>query len=74
MVYTVKIPELDPWVIAAAVAWSIFWKGLALWRAARNDQRGWFIALLLINTLGLLEMLYLGIWGKKRTAWGRRRW
>lgn len=74
MVYTVKIPEIDPWIIAAAVAWSIFWKGLALWRAARNDQRGWFVVLLLINTLGLLEILYLGIWGKKRMTWGRRIW
>lgn len=66
------IQGLDPWVIALAVAWSILWKGLALWRAARNEHRGWFVVILLVNTLGLLEILYLTIWGKKRQTWGRR--
>jgi methionyl-tRNA synthetase len=41
-------------------------KGLALWRAGRNDQRGWFVALLLVNTLGILELIYLMTAGKKR--------
>lgn len=41
-------------------------KGYALWHAARRDDRGWFIALLIINTLGILELIYLysvvGLW------------
>lgn len=41
-------------------------KGLALWRAGRNNQRGWFVALLIINTLGILELIYLMTAGKKR--------
>lgn len=39
--------------------WTLFWKGLALWKSARNDQRYWFVALLLLNTAGILEILYL---------------
>ena len=39
--------------------WTLFWKGLALWKSARNDQRYWFIALLIVNTMGILEILYL---------------
>jgi len=39
--------------------WNIFWKGLALWKSAKNDQKYWFVALLLINTAGILELLYL---------------
>jgi len=66
------IRGLDPWVIVLAAAWSIFWQGLALWRAARNEHRGWFVVILLIRTLGLLEILYLAIWGKRRQTWGRR--
>lgn len=39
--------------------WSIFWKGLALWHAGQRKQGWWFIALLLLNTGGLLDIAYL---------------
>lgn len=39
--------------------WSIFWKGLALWHASRRNQPYWFVALLVINTAGILEIVYL---------------
>ncbi len=39
--------------------WSLFWKGLALWRSARSGQKYWFIALLVVNTVGVLEIIYL---------------
>lgn len=39
--------------------WTFVWKGLGLWHAARNARWGWFIALLLINTGGLLEIFFL---------------
>jgi len=39
--------------------WSIVWKGIALWQAARRDQLGWYVALLIINTLGILEIIYI---------------
>ena len=42
-----------------AILWSLPWKGVALWKASRNDQKGWFVALLIIQTLGILEMIYL---------------
>lgn len=38
--------------------WSITWKGLALWRAARRSDKAWFVILLVVNTLGLLEIIY----------------
>ncbi len=41
------------------VLWSIFWKGLALWHAAKRNEAGWFVAILLVNTIGILEMIYL---------------
>lgn len=46
--------------------WSLFWKGLALWKAARNDERYWFVALLVINTVGILELAYLFIFAKQK--------
>lgn len=41
--------------------WTVTLKGVALWYAARANQKWWFIALLILNTLGLLEIAYL-IW------------
>jgi len=41
------------------VLWSIFWKGLALWHSGRRGEPWWFVALLLINTAGVLEIIYL---------------
>lgn len=54
------------WVIAAAAVWTIPWKGVALWKAARNGRIGWFIALLILNTLAILEIIYIFYFSKKR--------
>lgn len=44
---------------------SVILKGWALWIAARNGHKKWFIALLVINTLGILEIIYIFTIGKK---------
>lgn len=54
-----------PFLIAIAL-WTVVIKGFALWHAARGGQKEWFIALLVINTLGILEVVYL-IWFRKTT-------
>jgi hypothetical protein len=41
------------------VAWGIFWKGLALWHSAQRGQPWWFVILLIVNTAGILEIIYL---------------
>jgi hypothetical protein len=56
------------WVLFILMVWSFVWKGLALWQAARNGHKGWFVALLLINTLGILEILYIYIFGKQQKS------
>jgi len=43
----------------AVLLWVMILKGYALWCAARNGQKWWFIALLIFNTLGILEIIYL---------------
>jgi len=48
------------------LVWSLFWKGLALWKSARNDQRYWFFALLIVNTAGILDLLYLFVFAKDK--------
>jgi methionyl-tRNA synthetase len=39
--------------------WGSFWKGWALWKASQKRQLLWFIILLLVNTLGILEIFYI---------------
>lgn len=41
------------------VIWSLLWKGSALWQAASKKQLLWFLVLLVVNTLGLLEIFYV---------------
>jgi len=56
-----------PFILLIAI-WSLVWKGLALWRAAQNGEKGWFVALLIINTAGILEILYLYVFSKSRNT------
>jgi len=53
-------------LLIVIIVWSLFWKGLALWRAARGNQKYWFVALLVLNTAGLLEIAYMAFFQKKR--------
>lgn len=46
-------------VLVLIVLWSIFWKSLALWYSARKGQMWWFIVFIFINTVGILELIYL---------------
>lgn len=41
------------------IIWSLFWKGLALWKAAGKRQIIWFVIFLVVNTVGILEILYI---------------
>jgi hypothetical protein len=59
-------PDLNPYAVLAVLVWTMFWKILALWRSAKGDQRYWFIAILVLNTLGVLEIIYLFRFAKDR--------
>lgn len=53
-------------VIVLIVLWSLLWKALALWRAARQGSKWWFVILLVVNTFGILEILYIYVFSKKK--------
>lgn len=50
---------------AIMILWSLAWKGVALWKAARNNEKYWYIAMLVINTVGILEIIYIFFFAKK---------
>ena len=45
--------------------WVFPWKGWALWKAARLGHRKWFIAVLVLNTLAILDIFYIFAVAKK---------
>ena len=53
-------------ILFLILAWTLPWKGIALWKAARNSHKGWFIALLVVNTLAILEIIYIFYFAKKK--------
>ncbi|MDD3534508.1 MAG: DUF5652 family protein [Candidatus Cloacimonetes bacterium] len=59
-------PFNDPVLLTVLVVWSLVWKGLALWHSARRGQLAWYIILLVVNTLGLLEIIYLAFFRRRK--------
>lgn len=53
------------WLLAAL--WTLPWKGVALWKAAKRNEQWWFIALLVLNTLAILEILYIYVFSRRKS-------
>jgi len=53
-------------LIVALVSWEFVCKGIALWRAAKNNQKSWFIGLLITNSLGIIPLIYLRFFQRQR--------
>ncbi len=75
---------INPWLFGFIIAWSAAWKLMALWKSARKGSVIWFIVLALVNTVGILEILYIFLFSEikfpkakksspKRTKRKRRR-
>ena len=62
------LQQLIPYYIFLVIVllWTLPWKAVALWKAARNGSKVWFIVLLLVNTLAMLEIVYIVFFSKKK--------
>jgi len=66
--YYPMLSFLGPWIIIGILfltIWDLVWKGISLWKSGRNNQLVWFIALLLVNSIGVLPIIYL-LWFQKK--------
>ena len=61
-----EIPIMVWLIIIPLGVWELIWKGIALWKCGRNNQMKWFIAILILNTIGILPIIYLMLFQKKR--------
>lgn len=50
------------------IIWSLAWKGLALYNAAQNQEKKWFVLILVLNTMGILEIAYLFGFAKNKQS------
>jgi hypothetical protein len=51
-------------LMSIILVWTLVWKGLALWKSARRKSPIWFIIFLVVNTVGILEILYIFVFSK----------
>lgn len=66
MFYETVMPvgfKISFWIIIALI-WTLIWKGWALWTSARKDHKVWFVVMLILNTLGILPILYIFVFSK----------
>ena len=60
---------IQNWLIVVLLAsWILPWKGYALWRAAQRNEKWWFIVFLLVNTLAILEIVYIFVITRKKPS------
>lgn len=60
--------EILVWVIPVIIIvaiWDSVWKLIGLWKSARNNHLAWFICIAIINTLGILPIVYILMNNKK---------
>lgn len=55
----------NPWVIIIPILWVLPWKLYAVWLAARRGDKKWFVALIILNTLAVLDIIYIFYVAKK---------
>lgn len=56
----------NPLILFLLIAWVLPWKGFALWKAAKNSHKKWFVAILILNTLAILEIVYIFYFSKPK--------
>ena len=64
------LPEALVWlipIIIILIIWETVWKLIALWKAGRNNHLAWFICIALVNTIGILPIVYILIHRDKPT-------
>ena len=67
MVQILQILErVPPYVWALLAIWVLPWKGVALWRAAHNHHKKWFVVLVVVNTFAILEIVYIFFFSKRK--------
>ncbi len=63
----INLSHADIVIIGILAIWELIWKAIALWKSARNKQIGWFVVLAILNSAGILEIIYILFFQKKKS-------
>jgi hypothetical protein len=59
-------PFSGEWGLSILLVWVLVWDGLALWKAGRRGDKWWFVIMFVVNTFGIVEILYYFIFSEKK--------
>ena len=54
--------EMPCWVMPVLILlaiWDTVWKLIGLWKSARNGHLIWFVFIAILNTVGILPIIYI---------------
>ncbi|MEK6873351.1 MAG: DUF5652 family protein [Nanoarchaeota archaeon] len=60
-------------ILIPLIIWDAIWKGVGMWKAGRNNQLGWFVCILIFNTLGILPIIYILFFQKDQNSQPNRK-
>jgi len=55
----IQLVEENVILVILLLIWSLVWKGIALWKSSRLSHKWWFLVILVANTVGILEIVYI---------------
>lgn len=62
----IQMNGINIYYLIPLIIWEAVWKFIALWKAARNNHKTWFIAIGIVNSVGILPIIYLARFSKKK--------
>jgi len=54
-----KFISQNPLILYPLILFDLVVRGIALWKSAQRNEKWWFIALLVVNSVGILPLIYL---------------
>ena len=54
------------WLFIVILVWTAIWKLMAMWKAAQKKSVTWFIVLGIVNTVGILPILYIYVFSEMK--------
>ena len=54
------------WFLLLLIVWEVIWKAIGMWKSARNNHIWWFVAILVVNSLGILTIVYIILFNNKK--------
>ncbi len=47
------------YILVLLAIWDLVWKLIAMWKAGRNNHLAWYIGIAVLNTVGILPIVYI---------------